>query len=79
MYLRTGLFCYTPLGVFITKCGVITNKHTLKRIHTAFTKAVSKENKLCGTLHGFSVLLMACFAGVLSALYIESHQDLDEE
>lgn len=24
-------------------------------------------------------ILMACFAGVLSALYIESHQDLDEE
>ena len=23
-------------------------------------------------------ILMACFAGVLSALYIEHHQDLDE-
>ncbi|MFI7826733.1 cytochrome bd-I oxidase subunit CydX, partial [Acinetobacter baumannii] len=24
-------------------------------------------------------ILMACFAGVLSALYIEHHQNLDEE
>jgi cytochrome d ubiquinol oxidase subunit II len=60
----------------ITKCGVSLPINTLKKIHIVCT---NQEEKYMWYFAWILGILMACFAGVLSALYIEHHQNLDEE